>query len=123
MSEDNKSGVSPWGLNGLNGLLETLSKLPPVPPPPPVVKNLWYNNQTVKIDGWTFESCRFDNCLLIVHSSSFTLKNCHFDKSNSIQWGLSVIPVIQLFNHQSDIKAGPPFTAVRNQDGTVTIGG
>lgn len=120
MAEENKGVATARGLASLG---EALRQAPPVPPPPPVVKNLWYNNQTLKIDGWTFESCRFDNCTLVVHSPFFTLKNCHFDKSNFIQWGLSLIPVIQLFNHQSGNDATPPFIAVRNADGTVTIGG
>lgn len=120
MTEENKGVVLP---GGFTSLADTLRQLPPVPPPPPIVKNLWYNNQKIKVDGWTFESCRFDNCTIIVHTPYFTFKNCYFDESSVVHWGGSVLSIIQLFTYQAGINVLPQFSAVRNPDGTVTMGG
>jgi hypothetical protein len=118
MTEENN------GLTPSPSLADALrTRTPPPPPPQPIVKNLWYNNKTLKIDGWSFESCRFDNCTLIVNSQFFTLKNCHLSETNYIQWGTSTINVIRLFNHQAGLDMPQPFCATQNPDGTVTIGG
>ncbi|MEB0009328.1 hypothetical protein QN375_06045 [Pseudomonas sp. MH9.2] len=115
-------------LAALAGISEGAVSVPPPPtslpsaPPPPIVKGLWYQNKTIKLDGWTFESCRFDSCVLVVNSPYFTIKNCFIDKSSVIQYGELIIKVVQLFNHHASANVTPDFTAIKNPDGTVSIG-
>jgi hypothetical protein len=95
-------------------------------PPPggawPVVKGLWYNRQVIKLDGWHFENCRFDNCMLVAESQFFSVKECFIDKSNHIDIRPALIGVVQLANLASQLHG--QFTAVPiwSNDGTVSFG-
>lgn len=64
----------------------------------PEVKGLYYNGQTLRLDGYSWEACRFDNCILEILSTSFELKNCIIDNSNQIRYGDDLKKVIKLFN-------------------------
>jgi hypothetical protein len=113
---------------------------PPPPPPPsgnalldalaqymvrPTVNGLYYNGKVVKLDGFKFVGCRFDNCKLVVGSSSFELENCVIDPSTLIEYGAEPVKVIRLFNSQYGWGHGvpPAFTARRNADGSITVDG
>lgn len=88
----------------------------------PVVKGLWYNRQVIKLDGWHFENCRFDNCMLVAESQFFSVKNCYIDKSNHIDIRPALIGVVQLANLETQLH--DQFTAlpVWSNDGTVSFG-
>lgn len=105
-----------------SSLEKTNKGLPPAPPMPPVVKGLWYNKKVIKVDGWSFEGCRFDSCLLIVESPYFSFKDCYIDDSNALEFKGAVMKLFQL-SDCIPIKIGSdelkPF---RNLDGTVSIG-
>lgn len=121
--------------------------LPPVPPPlphlPPIqgsiqdifgligrpllqnpeVKEVWFNNKTITLDGYTFTGCRFDNCTLNLSSSNFSIVRCYIDDSTQIYYSGEILKVIRLFNRQYDwfYKEAPIFAPKRNADGTITI--
>lgn len=90
----------------------------------PEAKNLYYRNQTIKLDGYSFIGCRFDGCQLEVSSSNFDIINCVIDQSTVINYGNSVVKVIQLFNSRFDWAYShfhSYFTPRKNPDGTITI--
>lgn len=90
----------------------------------PEVKSAWFNNQQVKLDGYRFIGCRFDNCQLFVESTDFELIGCLIDDRTIINYGPQILKVVQLFNSRIPwIYANMPFFAPRrNADGTITIG-
>lgn len=63
----------------------------------PEVKGLYYNSQTIRLDGYTWVECRFDNCTLEATSTNFEIKNCIIDSTNQIVYGNSVLKIIKLF--------------------------
>lgn len=89
----------------------------------PKVSSLWYNQKEVKLDGYTFETCRFDNCVLIVTTANFELINCFIGDNTSFRFGTEISNPIRLFNHGDDrvYNKNPFFAPIRNADGTVTI--
>src|SRR5262245_52513438 len=38
------------------------------------VADRWFKDQTLKIDGYAFERCRFDRCKLVSEMATFTFK-------------------------------------------------
>jgi hypothetical protein len=90
----------------------------------PEVRNLWFNGQTVALDGYRFIGCRFDRCTLTVAGPHFSLIHCLIDDSTNLQYSPNVVKVIQLFNIRPAGLLGPsmPFLPVRNADGTISIG-
>lgn len=89
----------------------------------PEVNGLYFNGQTITLDGYKFIRCRFDNCKLQVHSVNFELINCVVDPSTIISYGPSVLKVIELFNSRYPwaYEHLPGFVPIRNADGTITI--
>jgi hypothetical protein len=89
----------------------------------PEANKLYYRNQTIKLDGYTFRGCRFDGCHLEVTSSNFDIIDCIIDEKTVITYGDSVVKVIQLFNSRFDwaYKNFPFFAPRKNPDGTITI--
>ena len=89
----------------------------------PEVKHAWFNNKEVKLDGYKFEFCRFDNCKLIVTSINFELEHCHIDNSTIIEYGSEIVKIVRLFNSRYEwiYQKMPFFAPVRNNDGTITI--
>ncbi|HFF8434931.1 hypothetical protein [Serratia marcescens] len=90
----------------------------------PEIKNVWYNNQDLKIDGWRFVSCRMDNCRLYVSSGNFVFENCFIDEGTIVHFQNDSLKVIQLMNRSNEwLKANyPQFSARTNPDGTISIG-
>lgn len=90
----------------------------------PEAKNFYYRDKSLKLDGYTFIGCRFDNCVLEVTSNNFDIINCVIDESTTISYGNSIVKVIQLFNSRFDWAYDhfhPYFTPRKNPDGTITI--
>lgn len=87
-------------------------------------RGLYYNNKQIKLDGYRFIECRFDNCVLVVHSTNFAIERCIIDERCSIMYGNSLIKVIQLFTSRYSWLADqiPSLAPVRNPDGSVSIG-
>ena len=90
----------------------------------PEVKNLYFLNKTIKLDGYTFIGCRFDGCQLELTSTNFDIINCVIDPSTVVNYGGAVIKVIQLFTSRYDWAPTyfqSIFTPRKNPDGTITI--
>jgi hypothetical protein len=96
------------------------------PPPPqlqyPKIENLWYNQKVVRLDGWNFYGCRFDNCRLIIETPYFILNNCYIDGSNTIELHGSLMNAVRFLNITSHGAGHSTYKPVRNIDGTISIG-
>ncbi len=89
------------------------------------VRGLYYNGQEVKVDGYKFIRCRFDNCTLLVTSTNFAMEECIIDPGCSIMYGTHLVKVLQLFTSRYEWLAEqvPGLAPRKNPDGTVSIGG
>lgn len=108
----NQPNTQTNSLLGLPGLLET-----------PTVEGAWYNGQEIKIDGFKFIKCRFDNCRLIVSSTNISLVNCYIDDKTLIIYSGEILKIIRLYNKDNDyLKIHVPgYVPEQNEDGTITI--
>ncbi|KOO14395.1 hypothetical protein AKJ18_13915 [Vibrio xuii] len=104
-----------------------------VPPPPQTLgglaslsspyiecSGLWYNGQTVNLDGYRFVNCRFDNCTLNSNSGQFELINCFVDERTNVMHGANNMKVLRLF-HRNNCDQDSIFSPQFNPDGTITI--
>lgn len=89
----------------------------------PEVKNVWFNEKEIKIDGFRFVACRFDNCKLIVTSTNFELERCYIDQKTQVVYSTSLVNIIRLFNSRYDwtYQYMPYFAPTRHENGTITI--
>jgi hypothetical protein len=90
----------------------------------PEVKGLWYNRQTVMLDGYRFVGCRFDSCEIHINSNEFELDHCLISQDSLIVYGLGVVRPINLFVTRAPPfvrNTYPNFVAVQNSDGTITL--
>lgn len=81
------------------------------------VQSLWYHNQIIKLDGWAFKSCRFDNCVLVIETPNFALDSCYIDPSTQVEVHGMLINAAKLISIR-DTGLRPTW----NPDGTVSIG-
>lgn len=110
---------------------------PPPPPPPlsglahglllptnPAVKGQWFNKKTFRIDGWTFEHCRFDGCVLHVATTSFKFERCHVDENTLIVFEGDLLNVVRLFHIRNEFMKNniPHFAPTFHDDGTISVG-
>ncbi|MBH3366952.1 hypothetical protein I5R92_06610 [Pseudomonas carnis] len=116
-------------LRGIEGLAQArlaYGIAPPPPPPPipapPAVKGLWYNEKIIKLDGWRFESCRFDKCRLIIETPNFSLVDCYLDSTNFIVVSGKLVNALQFMALGNEFDDSPEYHPIRNPNGTVTIG-
>jgi len=91
----------------------------------PEVNSAWFNGKEVKLDGFRFVGCRFDNCKLTISSTNFEIENCFIDKSSQIVYSGDIVKPIRLFNSRYDwtYENMPFFAPTKNPDGTITIKG
>lgn len=81
----------------------------------------YFLNQTIYIDDYTFERCRFDNCTLVTYKGTFRFVHC-IVANTAIQYGAEAFKVAKLFNSMttySDLY--PSFKVTINADGTFTL--
>ena len=70
------------------------------PSEPPVIKDRWFKDDTIKIDGYTFEHCRFDSCKLVTETATFTLRNCFVAPDCKLVFGGPALKVVRLVMHK-----------------------
>ena len=90
----------------------------------PIVKGQWFKNQVMRLDGWNFQSCRFDGCMLQVASTTFRLERCYIDEHTSIIFEGVILNIVRLFHvRNSYMKTNAPYFApTYHEDGTISIG-
>lgn len=90
----------------------------------PEVRGLYYNGQTIQIDGYKFVGCRFDNCVLQVNTDNFEFIQCIIDESTKIVYSNNLSKIIKLFlgRYKWALQYFPSyFTPTQNHDGSETI--
>jgi hypothetical protein len=85
------------------------------------VRDRYYKNQVVYLDGYRFHNCCFENCTLVSESGDFLLKGCRLIVCGA-HFGPKAVKLVRLFN----LMAKPPFDNIWlptvAPDGSVTIG-
>lgn len=116
--------------NGLPGLANALAGTSTLPPglaaffTQPEVRGLYYNGKNIKLDGYKFIECRFDNCVLQANSDNFELIRCVVDPTTKIVYSQKITKIIRLFMSRLDWAAtqfNQFFLPKRNPDGSITI--
>lgn len=90
----------------------------------PEVRGLYYNGQVIKLDGYKFVGCRFDNCVLQVSSDNFELVQCVIDATTRVEYSANVSKLIKLFvgrYHWASQVFPTFFLPTKNPDGSETI--
>lgn len=119
------AGINP-NLSALGSLLSGTNKLPTSIPkfmsvdPFQRRKDLYYRKKEIKIDGYIFENCRFDNCKLITSRGSFKFINCVLDDFTFVTYEKGASKIIKLYNRRKQV-ATAALNPINNQDGTITI--
>ena len=106
------------GLYPLNAIAQLAGKVE--------VKGLYFNNQTVYLDGYRFIGCRFDNCLFKLSSTNFEVLRCVLDPTTRVEYGGGLQKVVQLFTGRLPwVHTGnffpQGFVSIRHPDGTESI--
>ncbi|MDF7792894.1 hypothetical protein [Pseudomonas syringae] len=92
--------------------------------PNPIVRNQWFNNQEIQLDGWHFVSCRFDNCKLTLGTTEFSFESCYIDEETQVIYSVALVNIVRLFNLRNSPmhEKFPYFAPTFNADGTISIG-
>jgi len=85
------------------------------------VQNRYYKNQTIYLDGYTFDNCCFNNCSLITDIGTFVLRSCAIFDNCSLQYTPNAMRIIKLWNTRNINTVWPDFNPTRDPDGSVTI--
>ena len=98
------SGPSTGTESPLLAALQALANLtaggPPVPSPPPTIHGRWFKDQTVPIDGYTFERCRFDRCKLLTEFATFTFRQSFISSDCQLLFQGPSLKIVRLLMHQ-----------------------
>ncbi len=78
--------------------------LPFLPPPPPVIRDRWFKGETLRIDGYTFERCRFDACKLVTENATFSFKDCFIAADCAVLFAGPALKVARLLAHVLRVK-------------------
>lgn len=100
----------------------------PVPPPPPTICDRWFKDQTVYIDGYVFERCRFDRCNLVTEFATFIFRQSFISPDCRIFFKGPSLKIARLLMHQLNMSSrvekyvgeGGIFATI-NFDGTFTL--
>ncbi len=86
----------------------------------PIKKNLYYRNQTIAIDGFVFQNCRFDNCKLEIKNGNFEFRECVIDETCVVSYHGNALKIIKLYNRK-DQKRIQDLSPTVNADATINI--
>jgi hypothetical protein len=108
--------------------MDALAKIAKLYEPSPVVQGAWFKDQTVNIDGYVFERCRFDRCKLITEHATFVFRQCYLSADCSIYFNGPALKIARLLLHllreQGRVQVGADehgVFATLNHDGTFTL--
>jgi hypothetical protein len=112
---------APW-----SNWVDSLASL--APPPPPVIQNRWFKDETIRIDGYIFERCRFDRCNLVTEAATFSFRSCFISGDCGLYFVGAALKVARLVMHALTVKqritkiAGEEaLHATINPDGTFSL--
>ena len=84
------------------------------------VKDRYYKNQIIYLDGYTFTNCCFHNCQLVTHTGTFSLTSCALLNCR-IQYGPNAVRIIRMWNTHNTNLMWPDFNPKVDPDGAITI--
>jgi hypothetical protein len=84
------------------------------------IRDRYYKNQTIFLDGYTFTNCCFHNCTLVSNTGAFALHSCTL-ANYTLQFGPNAVRLIKLFNLLSPQNPWPTFGPAVAPDGAVTV--
>jgi hypothetical protein len=85
------------------------------------VRNFYYRDVQVLVDGYVFTNCCFENCKLVTNTGVFALKQCRVVNSQ-VLFGPGGLRVIQLYNAFHGPSEHTVFNPTFSPNGLVTIG-
>ena len=68
-------------------------------PPAPVIRARWFKGETIPVDGYTFERCRFDGCHLMTEMATFTFRDCVIAPDSGLYFTGPALKVARLLMH------------------------
>src|SRR5262245_30669798 len=66
---------------------------------PPAIQKRWFKDETLYVDGYTFEDCRFDSCTLITEFATFKFQRCFIGSSCRLYFRGAALKTVQLLMH------------------------
>ena len=94
----------------------------------PKIQNRWFKNETVHIDGYDFEDCRFDGCQLVTEMATFVFRRCFIAPNCRIYFRGAALKTVRLLMHvlrlqdRIEVRADERgIYATLNADGTFTL--
>ena len=98
------------------------------PAAPPIIQDRWFKDETINIDGYTFQRCRFDRCKLIIEWATFSFENSFISPDCTLYFNGPALKTARLLIHH--MRLGQRFelkenelglAATINTDGTFTL--
>ncbi len=84
------------------------------------IRNRYYKNETIHLDGYNFWNCGFHNCTLVTDTATFSLHSCTL-MNVTIQFGPNLIRAIRMWNIFNPNSRWPYFNPRIELDGSITI--
>jgi hypothetical protein len=98
------------------------------PPSPPPVQFRWFKDETIHIDGYTFDDCRFDGCTLVTEMATFGFHRCYISPNCRVYFQGMALKIVRLLMHVLRVQARVVphedelgVYATINKDGTFTL--
>jgi hypothetical protein len=98
------------------------------PPVSPIIQDRWFKDETINIDGYTFQRCRFDRCKLITDWATFSFEHSFISPDCTLYFNGPALKTARLLIHH--MRLGRRFelkenelglAATINSDGTFTL--
>jgi hypothetical protein len=69
-------------------------------------KNSKFSNQKIEVDGKSYNSCEFENCIIVLEKGETDLSGCKFKDCKLVLRGnaYTIGKIIKLFTGQSPLK-------------------
>jgi hypothetical protein len=87
----------------------------------PQLYSVWYHRQNFHIDGYHFNRCRFDECILHLSSGNFEFTNCIISQDTTVVFQGNTIAIVRLFSRLLAWQTTSPFAPIFHEDGTISI--
>ena len=92
------------------------------------IQRKWFKNETVHIDGYIFEDCRFDGCQLVTALATFTFRRCFIAPNCRLSFDGPALKTARLLMHflrvqgRVQVREGElSVYATLNTDGTFSL--